>query len=429
MGIKVQSTRVACATSNGTQDITIADFGTPKAAFISVVHATADGTATDGAVLGYGLTDGTVQVSICAEDQHGQDTTDNYRYKDETVLISILDGGGSGSREGYASFDSWIANGIRIDWTDAPPSGYLLIVTLFGGTDLSVYAGDQSLGTGTSSINITSVGFEADVVLGFYRTSISATGARISTGFAHNNRAGTVTARSIAHYGRDAQGTSVSSSHLREDAILTVLNPDAEAWYLSISDFDADGFTIQPSSNTSSQYFSYLALRFGADPLVDGKVYTYTTPTSTGSNTDAGAGFTPQAILYFTGLCEAAATVYSDNRGGAVGYAAIDATAQYHNTYAAEDGEDTSDTQSLSDDQAFNQPDDDGTTIAAATFTSFGATGATYSYSTAPATAKKWIALAIEAEAGEPPAGRTTKNTDSHPLGIQAGISRRVGTF
>src|SRR4030065_1189114 len=148
MGVSVVTTRVACNTSTGTQDITISGCGTPKAARFTLVRAATDGTAANHAVISYGFTDGTRQFAISFEDENALATTETYQAKSSALVVRIGNGGADGTLEGSAEFSAWITDGVRIDWTDAPDAAYLLIVDLFGGTDLSVYAGEQDLGTG-----------------------------------------------------------------------------------------------------------------------------------------------------------------------------------------------------------------------------------------------------------------------------------------
>ena len=94
------------------------------------------------------------------------------------------------------------------------------------------------------------------------------------------------------------------------------------------------------------------------------------------------------------------ATIDTGNKStlaGSRGIHAIDASNQYSNSFSAEDAQGTTDTQSLSDDVAINQPDHGGGTLFTASFTSFDTNGWTLNFSnTDTGSARLFFALAIE---------------------------------
>ena len=128
---------------------------------------------------------------------------------------------------------------------------------------------------------------------------------------------------------------------------------------------------------------------------------THSTPTSTGNDSEAGPGFTPQFVMMLPTMAEAASTIYWDALGGGFGISTFDDDDEYCNSINYEDEVATSNTQSLSDDKAANLPDDDGSQGVEASFVSFDANGWTLNYTAVKANAKLWPYLAIgEAAAG-----------------------------
>src|SRR4030067_1246975 len=396
MGVAVVTIRVACNTSLGTQDITISGFGPPKAARFTLIRAVTDGPAANHAVISYGFTDGTRQFAVSFEDENALATTETYQAKSSALVVRIGNGGADGTLEGSAEVSAWITDGIQINWTQAPCAAYLLIVDLFGGTDLSTYAGEQDLGTGTSAIDIAAIGFEPDDVICALAPASNGAQAEISFGLIHNDRAGAVTQRSISYKWRSGVATVSNLSYLHEDACLALEGNLAETANLSAGSFDSSGFSITPSASFTNREFFYLALRYGTSPVVASKVYTYTLPTGTGANTDSGPGFTPQWVTYLSSVMQAAATFLSDATTGALGVSSIDATRQNQRTIASEDAAAGSNPQPLTDNQDIYQPNYQGTIIAAASLTSLGSTGPEFNYSTAASPAIKFLALAIE---------------------------------
>lgn len=167
MGVTVATVRVALNTSTGTQDITTSDLGglTPSAALLIATRGTADGTPADGAgFYAAVLMSGASGLSIF-EEQHAQSSSDGYGNTTSGAGFRVYDGTADGVADGIAAYSAFITNGITINITDAFSSGWLCDVTFFAGSDLSVARVQQALGTDTSPLDITGVGFEADNVI------------------------------------------------------------------------------------------------------------------------------------------------------------------------------------------------------------------------------------------------------------------------
>ena len=431
MGVTVAVTRVAANTSTGTQDITTTDLGglTPKAVLLIATRCVTDATAADGAGFYTGAADGTNEWAQGYEEQHAQASMNSAEEQDTTAnrILTIYDGTAADVVEGTANFDSFITDGVRIDWTDAPASAFLITAIFFAGTDLSVHAGSQTLGnTADALIGITSVGFEADVLITTVLEGTSTQNPGLGLGIVHNDRAGTVTQRSVAFKQRDGFGSSAVATIMRDGECITkLLNTDALDWFGAAQTFDSSGFDIQLGNarTPGNHHIGWLALRFGASPVVSSKVYTYTTPTATGSNTDAGAGFEPQFVLYLAQRSATVDTLEGDTDGGMIGVVAVDADETYTQSISSEDAAADSNTQSLSDNKV-NLPTHTGAASMEADFTSFGATGVTWDWTAVNATARLWPALAIgvnTAPAGGQPTMRRWDGVPGMRLGNRKG--------
>jgi hypothetical protein len=336
MGVTVATVRVAANTSTGTQDITTTDLGglTPKAVLLIATRGVTDGTAVDGAGWYMGASDGTNEWTQGYEEQHAQATMNSEYEQDTTAnrILTIYDGTAADVVDATANFDSFISNGVRIDWTNAPASAFLVTAIFFAGTDLTANVGTADLGNlADAAIDITTVGLEADIVITALTEDTSAQGSGWSMGFIHNDRAGAVTQRSVTHTQRDAFGTSQVGVQMRDGECVAKLISSSQAidWYGAAGSFDSSGFTVQLGNARSpnNTNISWVALRLGASPVVSAKVYTYSTPTGTGSNTDTGPNFTPQAVFYIPNRAAAADTSETDADGGSVGFLAADSKA------------------------------------------------------------------------------------------------------
>ncbi len=404
MGITVAVTRAAASTSLGTQDITTSDLGglTPKAVYLVATRATADGTAADGAGFYQGFTDGTNHVNQSYEDEHGQATSDvqSVTVTASPPVLIIWDGTADSGLDGYAMFDSFISDGIRIDWDDAPSAGWLITAVFFAGTDLEAKVLlPLSLGDTTDgATDISTIGFEPDVVIPLFARTDGNFG--INLGFVHNDRAGTVTQRAIQYAERNGRATMELFATMRNDCgIMEISSGGVFDWRGEFGSFDSSGFTVTTrNAGGNNRQMAALALRFGASPVVSSKVYTYATPTSTGSNTDSTPNFTPQFVMYLATRAAAASTTESDADAGPFSLIMADATETYSQSVASEDGAADSNTQSLSDDK-LNLPTHTGGAGHEATLTSMGATGPVWNFTSTDGTARQWVALAIQAGA------------------------------
>jgi hypothetical protein len=113
---------------------------TPKAAIFILGSGITDGTAADEARFAIGFCTGaTNEGYIGWQEQHNVGTSVTDTTQSNVLSIGILDPG-AGTTAGDADFDSFITNGVRINWQDAPDAAYLMTVILFGGTDLSAHA-------------------------------------------------------------------------------------------------------------------------------------------------------------------------------------------------------------------------------------------------------------------------------------------------
>lgn len=400
MGVTVATVRVAANTSIGTQGITTPDLGglTPKAVLLIVTRGVTDGTAADGAGFYWGLSDGTNEATGGYEAQHAQASMDIRSDQDTTAnrILTIYDGTSDSVVEATANFVSFGADGVTIDWTDAPASAFLITAKFFAGTDLTANVGRQDLGnTADALIDITTIGFEADDVVTFWNHSVDQ--GNLSIGVVHNDRAGTVTQRCIAHSNRSGFSSSTTWAVMREgDCIAKMLSTGGLDFNGAAGSFDSSGFSVQLGNarTPANSDIAWLALRYGASPVVSSKVYTYSTPTGAGSNTDSNPGFETQFVMYLANRTAVAGTIETDADAGTVGVVTVDVDDLYTNSIGDEDAAADSNTQSLSD-NILNLPTHTGASGHQATLTNFGSTGPVWNYSATDGTARLWPALAI----------------------------------
>lgn len=401
MSVEVATTRVACSTGGGTQDITIDRLGNrvPAAALFFVTRATTDGDFSDHAIFGMGAaTDTSEQWAWCIKDEDGQNPTDLDRRGATDECVMILDT--AGNVDGEANFSAFIAGGVRINWGNTPAAAYLLTVVLFVGSSLSAKADVFTTNAlQNNSTDVNTVGFPPDVLLtscfGFTFTDATAAGTLPAIGTVTNKA-------SVSQFcwgmgGSNGVSPSGQFAQITDDYGTGQVNAAGGwTWAGEFGSFDSDGFSCTTRlGGSGGDQVGYLALAFNG--AVDFWAGIIDTPTSTGNQLQTGPGFEPQAVITAVTQMPAIDTGYTNGNAGSVGVSVFDGSEEYCNSVQIEDAVVASDTKSLSDNASVLLPNDDGTMGHMAFFKSFDPTGWTWNFTQTEGTAVKYWALAIGA--------------------------------
>lgn len=408
MSVTIAVAQVAANTSIGNQDITASLGGlTPKAAILTITEATANGTPVDDNIWSIGFTDGTNHFCFCpsADDAVGTSDTGKRMTADPIMTANAV----TRAVEARGTFVSWIANGIRINWAsgEVPGAAFLIDATFFAG-DISVDVNRIAAPTSIdATVDITSIGFEPEIVFGFYFLQMAGTaddagaGIRSSWGVAHNTGA-SVIQRSIGWQDRHARVTSDCRSNFSELYFCRTVANSGAAYEMALdaNTFDGSGFSItaKDGARTDTDFY-WLAIKL--DDTANIKLSTITTPTSTGEVTNGDPGFKPQAVITGMTMAEAVDTIDTGNTiGGSLGVGMVDKDAMFSHTLMSDSGVGTMDTKGLVDNK-INLKNEDNTAGVIADMPAgdvFVPTGFVFDYSTVETNAKKWWALAIEAD-------------------------------
>ncbi len=408
MGVLAKVARAAVNTSTGTQNFTTTSLGglTPKAVQLTMTSALADGSPVAGLRFSYGVATGVGDEWVRSWASDDNLSTSNVRFSgngDQTHCIRLIDGDGAILAEG--EFSAWITNGVTIDWTTAPAAAYLLTVLLFAGSDLSAHAAVQTVtNTQDAVTSVTAPGFKPDALVtasNVVSTANSGAHSGVSLGFVYSDGVGGVTQRALFWSERDnltttklGMGTHDGGGIVQYGATTTILDV-----YIEFGGFNANGFDMtERNAGGNSRKMGYLALAFGG--VVEAKLITHSTPTSTGSVDETGFGWKPQAVLALATFMETINVASTTANNESLMVAAWDEDGQYANSVNSVDNVSTTDAQSLSDDVALKMPDGDGSAGITATLTGFIATGAELDYTNVEASAKLIFMLGIEEDAG-----------------------------
>lgn len=380
----------AAPTSNGgTQDLTVSVLGTAACGLFWTTYGTANGTGVDHSMFAVGFSDFTTGQSVSAADEDNQADTDAGPTSGSTALRTQLVT--DQSVDGTASASA-ITNGIRLTWSDAPPAAYLVNSLIFGADSVDgCHVGTLTASsTEDATASTTAPGFQPNLVFAIVENHT--THARNSFGFAVDD--GGVVQRSAGVTSQDgsASGDLRATTSDSYFAINPFDAPVLGAWELT--SFDTTGFTVTTRLNSNGATIRYLAVKLKTGQLP--KIVNCSSPTSTGSHSCTGAGWTPQALVMIHTESAAYDTNYTADDNEVFGLSACDATNCYSGAVNAEDGAATSDAKSITSNVPVRLIKD-GADFMTASSSGPQADGWNFSYSVAPGSAYVRGVLMIQA--------------------------------
>lgn len=395
MGVRFEVVQSAAPTSSGTQDFVFSGFGTPKAAILIFSNVSISGTDISDAVIGVGITDGVRQFATCGISQNGVGTANTFSQITDSGCILLLESS-VGGIDGEASFDSWVTDGLRINWSDPPTSGILVTAVLINGTDLSAYVGDfTSSATIGNSVDVIAPNFEPDQLiilaagpLTSYNTSLS--DMYVSLGFVDNGVSVVqCSANEFANDGASLGDTRNNISSIYAPSL--VISSDIE-----ISDFDNQGFSAFTRTVAGGFKYPYLALAYSG--VVSHWVGIIDSPTATGLQSVVSPGIKPQFVLHCP---NAVATIDGDRTTDSTGAGTFSIgvftdTDAFTTSIEDQDTADPIRSRSSTYSQPVKYDSGAGVNLHSAIFTSFDPSGWTLNYSVANATVRKWPTLVVE---------------------------------
>lgn len=397
MALTVAVARFDAPTTTGNTDFTTTDLGglTPSGVLVFSSGADTDNVAEDATHMGIGFTDGTEEATVGCYMRNGNATHESNHFHTDTQTQTLS----TNQLFSEANVVSFITNGVRLNFTDAPSSAHFITIVFFAGTDIAEVQVDTfniaNAQNGTASIS--TMGGTPDIVFCMnQRQTFPAESApgdgRFSFGVAVND--GSQTQRCTAFYTPRAQSTSLCNATIRNNRFGVCYFNSSVEWTVELTSFDSNGYTVTTRDGTSGgRSISCMAIRLAGDS--EAWVGDADPPTSTGSDSITGVGFEPSFVLQGMTMMQTANSNITTGDSGSFGFSTMTTDDQISNAWACEDGASTENAQSLSDNQAVRFTDDAGTETFAATLTSFDSDGWTQNYSAADSTQRLWWGLAI----------------------------------
>lgn len=320
---------VANAITGGgpTQDFTISGFGTPVAAMIVVTSRASSFGVADEMQFSWGITDGTFEGGVAARDRDNVGTTDVKQLMFDNAMVRLPSPSGT-TFDAVAVFSAFITDGIRLSWSTIPSTAYQVIVTLWGGDDVSAAAGTAIPTTvAGANVKITTGSFEPDhLVIAAGRNA----GAADETFFNNMNLtfaqvvnlASTpgggsgADVRSMCLFSSHNVGTTFLRQTLDDDQVGIRIRTTTDYFRGTKLDdttpFESDGFNIETTvagiGTAAGPRIFYLALNYGGKRVF---LSDEVVPGSTGTQSYT-FGMKPDSMLGFQSNTDTSGTVWAN---------------------------------------------------------------------------------------------------------------------
>ncbi len=384
--------------STGNADWTTGDLGgaTPQALMLLQSNAATEGVTANSLAWGIGFSDGLSDVSHNGLAQGGGGAFVHIKSATANQLVYQFNpAASSSSTDTDATINSFIADGSRLNFTDLPNGAAQLYTALhFAGlTNVKV----DTVALSNSSVDYTSMGFQADLVLGSFNFqgdggASPVTSSYLSFGAYDGTNQASLTAGSAFISGYNLSVMKVGDSTFI-DYMLTQGISAGSVGQIVASSMDANGLTLTPSGESAGGAGAhFLGLKFTGARVAVGN---FDAPSATGNWNFSGLSWKPQFVM----LCLANATV--SGSWSAVGefsccFGFMNEAAQYCNSFRSQEGASPINSAARSDAKALYLTNETGTVLLEGDLVSFNNDGWTINITAANGTAYKGFYVAIE---------------------------------
>jgi hypothetical protein len=333
MASRVTCGSFAAATETGTQAIALpTGFGTPVAvAFFWTSHADlADPPASKAhAVFGMGLSDGTNHETMNLRSRNNRANTNSVTHRAQSStgttgssIIDLINGAGGGTLA-EAEFVSFTADTITIDWQGAGSLGKIIGYKVWAGADVSVKVGTfTTSATQDAATTRSTVGFQAQELLTFttYDTidDTNRNKMQVSLGMTSVAADGTPTTRSVNWFQEQGSATQSFASYFDTSYSGRRLDSTGSNEAFELDNFTASGWDDSPRLAAVATTYAYLAVELTSNTQPDGKVSTYTAPTTNIVSGESDIA-RPHTGLMFMSYAQTADTLETGAEAGVIG--------------------------------------------------------------------------------------------------------------
>ena len=282
--------------------------------------------------------------------------------------------------------------------SSANAGGQKIQITMFAADNARADAFQDSAIFNTTENEITTPGFTPELLLGYCGfVNLSNVANNVSQSIGYAAGSGASITQACIGYGEDhndGAGDPMSSTNDGKWLDATDGGNGQSDSLLEVTEFTANGFSVQATTTLSTHTVAYLALDFGGALSFEVGVGTFPTSTTGDHNEPASSmGFVPNYVAASSGWNTSLDTAQTAITGmGSMCWSFADATSQCSQTISSERLSDPTDTQSEYQEQPFMMDDGAGTLTYDATAIAFGDGVWTWTWNTAtPSTARYFV--------------------------------------
>ena len=380
-------------TTTGNQAITGVGFQPTLVMFFHTGSAGAAGGAANAVHSMGAATSSSEQWAGYYVSQDAQATSNVHcRITDASCFTSISVAGATTFQASFVSMD---ADGFTINLTTAPGASQKVAWLAIGGAQVQAKLGTITTPVSTGDDAHTGVGFQPDGLI-LYAPVNSTSAPPVTLNQSNDGSIGWASATNQAVTGYRAANAAATSSTVgrqRTDQIFAWPTDDTGGFIdASLVSLDSDGFTLNwPTATAAANYYFYVAIKG-----IQVGVGAFNQKTSTGTQATTGVGFTPKALLVQSFDNTSTTSNVATQR---VSFGITDGTSQFAMWRGDQDSAATmiarryQNTSKLLELRTEASGSDSAN--AEATISSFDADGFTVNWSTADATARQIIYLAL----------------------------------
>ena len=294
---------VTSPTSTGNQNFAHGLGTTPTALILFGVGATAATQSGEHHRFMHGFTDGTDEAVSTSSSPSGLATTVTRFSIDDASCVLLLSTSSTPAVLVQASFVSWDATNVTLNWSTVDTTGYVFnwLAIGGGGTQAAIHIEESFYENEVS--DVTAIGFQPDAIfstnpgtpvyfgIGSWNAGVNsdihAMGRFGMVGFE-----GGITRMGLYMQHADALATSATLNNWEDDAYGFVDNNGIQATTPDAQGFTMDGKGTSAGDRTSVAHLCLQGVRF--------RIRKFGTPTSAQSVGYTGYGFQPEALIGFS---------------------------------------------------------------------------------------------------------------------------------
>lgn len=382
-------------TGSGNFDITDTNLAgnTPEAVLTFLTQATSAGTAIDHWKIGTGAATAAAQWTMTSRGRDNQAAA-VVATQGATDMTTMLRSESGAAVTHEASYNSFIADGVRLNKAGAMTDDAGIIAALFGGADCEVSAGTFVSNSAIGGTTVVTPNFEYDLLFVFAHAGVFDDANHADLLWSMGVSTDTSNQYCLAHYENNSAAPTDHRAHLNNAIIGLNI---ASGQTLTITGRTGTTFTATTGVATGARTWGYLALGYTGVKTYCGVATTPTTATSKKFTTGAAGNlFKPGLVITWQSLIDTLNSTKTNTQAGSLGVGLWTETVAQCVAVSDEDNVATTQTKQIRDTKPFHLLKDNGADSTVATVTSMDSDGTTLTFSAVETTARYFIIIAVE---------------------------------